>query len=206
MATRSAKSSKAAGCGAVVARQKCVLFGGERFAGANLSEQGRRRTERELDETGAQSRAQPVDPCRRPELVEQLRGGDFLALPLVEQRLLRSGKIGPAESGAVPLPATSSTMRQTEGCRPPIFSLGQNKSRPFRAAPRSRRPLAAPGAGPHRWQIWAGAVCRKSRNRSESATSNSRRHFTLRAAGCCCDARKPAGAPPARVEEIRRVR
>ena len=91
-------------------------------------------------EQGAASRR-----VRAAKLVEQLRRGDFLALPLVEQRLLRGGKIGPAQSDAcaAALQRLDDAARRA-GCRPRIFSLGQNRSRP---PAQSRCPASACGAG-----------------------------------------------------------
>jgi len=84
----------------VVVRQKRVLFRGQGRARANFSEQLGRRSEGELQEIGAQSAAEPFAARGAGEPVEQLRAGDFLALPLIEERLLGGGEIGPAECDA----------------------------------------------------------------------------------------------------------
>ena len=100
----------------------------------------RRRTERELDETGAQSRAQPVAPRRRPSWSSNCGVEISCALPLVEERLLGRREVRSSRARRAPrCPATSRRCARRTGSRSRILSSGRNRSR------RLRRTLRGPG-------------------------------------------------------------
>jgi hypothetical protein len=81
----------------VIPRWERALLRRERFAGADFAQEIARRAERDLEKVRPQRLAQPVAARRHGELFEKLGRGNFLALPLIEKRLVGRRQFRPAE-------------------------------------------------------------------------------------------------------------